>query len=207
MIEDGTVRVERVAVLQLLRQRTDCPEQLARITGVAPSTMEPIHDLSEVGLVLEEKLETSKRGRPKTLIGLNPRYGHIIGFELGASHVTGVVVDFTGRVLATKEAHLNVEGAPSQTLLCLEQIVTEFLETLNHTESKFLGIGLAIPSPYSPENSSEMNTGLYPAWSEFSLTEYLGDKFRVPVILENDANTERLRGGGAYPSCVDDGLH
>lgn len=183
-----------LVVLQLLRQRDRLSRsELARITGVAPSTMGSlIHDLSEVGLVFEEKLETSKRGRPKTLIGLNPHYGHIIGFELGASHVTGVVVDFTGQVLATKEAHLNVEGAPSQTLLCLEQIVTEFLETLNHTESKFLGIGLAIPSPYSPENSSEMNNGLYPAWSEFSLTEYLGDKFRVPVILENDANTGAL---------------
>ena len=99
-IEDGTsVRVgNALVVLQLLRQRDRLSRsELARITGVAPSTMGSlIHDLSEVGLVFEEKLETSKRGRPKTLIGLNPRYGHIIGFELGASHVTGVVVDFIG---------------------------------------------------------------------------------------------------------------
>ena len=37
-----------------------------------------------------------------------------------------------------------------------------------------------------------MNTGLYPAWAEFSLTQYLGDEFNVPVILENDANTGAL---------------
>ena len=69
-IEDGTsVRVgNALVVLQLLRQRDRLSRsELARITGVAPSTMGSlIHDLSEVGLVFEEKLETSKRGRPKT---------------------------------------------------------------------------------------------------------------------------------------------
>lgn len=195
-IEDGTsVRVgNALVVLQLLRQRDRLSRsELAQITGVAPSTMGSlIHDLSEVGFIFEEKLETSKRGRPKTLIGLNPSYGHIIGFELGASHVTAVVVDFTGRVLATKDAHLNVEDEPKETLQCLEHIVNVFLAELNSTDSKFLGIGLAIPSPYAADSSSEMNTGLYPAWTDFSLTEFLTRKYDVPVILENDANTGAL---------------
>ena len=195
-IEDGTsLRVgNALVVLQLLRQRDRLSRsELARITGVAPSTMGSlIHDLSEVGLVFEEKLETSKRGRPKTLIGLNPNYGHIIGFELGASHITAVVVDFTGCVLATKSAHLNVENEPKETLDSLERLVDLFLAELEPTSSKFLGIGLAIPSPYVPESSSEMNTGLYPAWAEFSLTDFLHGKYQVPVILENDANTGAL---------------
>ena len=119
-VEVGTsVRAENaLVVLQVLRQKPGLSRgNLAKITGLAPSTIGAlIHDLLEMGLICESKNDAHKRGRPSVSLRINPDYGYVIGFELGASHISLVTVNLTGRILHEQSRPFDVEGGPQATL-------------------------------------------------------------------------------------------
>ena len=75
------------------RERHISRADIARVTGLSPSTVSAIvAGLQQAGLVRETGAGLSRGGRRPTMIGFCDDVFALVGVEIGASHVTVVVI-------------------------------------------------------------------------------------------------------------------
>ncbi|MDD9205745.1 ROK family protein [Georgenia sp. 10Sc9-8] len=169
---------------------------LARRTGLSKSTVSAVAAaLVAAGTVHEtgEALSTSPggRGRPGTLLALDPGRGEVVGIEFGASHVRARVVDAGhGRGRGAVRRLTPAVGAADALDAALD-LVREL--TGGPGAAPLLGVGLALalglgpagmPGPTAPTGPRGMRQG----WEELDLPVALADALGVPVVADNDAN-------------------
>lgn len=96
-------RRHELLVLTTLAERGPCSRrELEDATGLSRTTMSTIvADLVRRRAVVDDVLRpASSRGRPTTLIKLNPRAASAVGMELGRGHISVAMVDIGRTVLA-----------------------------------------------------------------------------------------------------------
>src|SRR5512146_2808434 len=89
------------AVLRLIYDEAPVSRaQLAPKTGLNKSTISSlVEDLLERRLIHETGINSAGKGRPATLLEINPEAGAVVAVELGVDFVSGALVDFPGRIL------------------------------------------------------------------------------------------------------------
>src|SRR5215467_7418997 len=89
-------------VFQIIATRGSLsPAELARTTGVSPSTLqENLRRLQKKGLVVARAKESiSGTARSKSVrISINPAHGYLVGIDMGASHLHFALTDFAGGI-------------------------------------------------------------------------------------------------------------
>lgn len=172
---------------------------LARLTGLSRATVSDIvSELLATGAVTESEVAPSSGGRPPIRLRFEDGWRHLVGVELGASHVSGVRTDLRGRALAEFRVDLDVAADPDGTLAALLEGVERLLA--HAPEVPVLGLGLGVPSPVRAATGGRLAPHLFPRWHEVDLIERLGAASGLPVRLDNDANlgalAEHWWGGG-----------
>jgi predicted NBD/HSP70 family sugar kinase len=176
--------------------------EISRRTGLSPSTVSIIVTaLSASGLVREVGTGASQRGRRPTLLSFCDDVFFIVGVEIGIRHVSVVLTNLRGRVQAFRtERHEMRQGAET-TLALVRELVEKCLADKRVSKRRLLGVGVALPSPVNPEHPGLLSELLYPAWAGVDVRERLSKGYRVPVMVDNDANlgavAERWWGIGA----------
>src|SRR5580765_5177563 len=94
-------RFKRNSLLQALhRCGVSSRLQLARELSISNSRVcDLIEGMVEEGLMLEEQVGEQRRGRRGVGVRLNPRYGHLLGFDMEAKRLRLVVTDFAGQIV------------------------------------------------------------------------------------------------------------
>jgi predicted NBD/HSP70 family sugar kinase len=190
-------------VLRLLwRERQISRADIARLTGLSPSTVSAIvTELEEAGLVREIGAGTSRGGRRPVLVGFRDDAYALVGVELGATHVSAVLTDLRGNVRAFRDTHVAVREDPKAALATARSLIDAVLTSERVSRKRVVGIGVAVPSPVHPERPGKLSTLILPAWADFDVQETLADAFDLPVLVDNDANlgalSERFWGAGA----------
>ncbi|MDN3202912.1 ROK family protein [Algoriphagus sediminis] len=105
----------------------------------------------------------------------------ILGIDIGGTGiVAGVLVD----------GHLEeVRSIPTPANESQEVVlnaIAEFIEGFMHHD--LLGIGIGIPGLVDVENGIVLNLSNIPAFQHVHLREFLENRFRKPVFINNDAN-------------------
>ena len=127
---------------------------LARRTGLSRATVSDIvGGFLLTGAVGEYEAAPSSGGRPPIRLRFENGWRHIIGVELGASHVSGVRTDLRGRVLASFQHPQDVAGNPTATLAAIDAGIRGLLAY--DASVPVLGIGLGVPSPL-PDQRPQM---------------------------------------------------
>jgi predicted NBD/HSP70 family sugar kinase len=76
--------------------------ELSGLTGLSAGTVSNVTgDLVEEGLVIEAGLVESDGGRPRVLLRVDPRYGHVIGVDVGETRVKVELFDLAMTPLST----------------------------------------------------------------------------------------------------------
>lgn len=170
---------------------------LARRTGLPKSTISGVTAaLVSAGTLLETGTASSTgpatagrgRGRPGTLLALDPRRGEVVGVEYGASHVRARVVDAghgrgPGGVRRLRPAY-GAEEALEATLGLVDEL------TARPDAAPLLGVGLAVALGLGPVRTpaSARQRGMRQGWADLDLPAALTDALGVPVVADNDAN-------------------
>ncbi|HTX91024.1 MAG TPA: ROK family protein [Anaerolineales bacterium] len=172
--------------------------ELARQIGLTRAAMTQIvNDLLASGTIHEIESSNSKSGRPPIILEINPQGGHIVGIDIGATHVNLVVTDFSGRVLDEVEIPFNVKEPPIQ---CLDQVDRLFRETLAKMNLKLddiEAIGVGVPGPVDTKAGMVIAPPIMPGWDRFPIRETLEKRWGCPIALANDAELGAL-GEWAY---------
>lgn len=159
--------------------------EIARQLELYRSTVSNIiNTLIDNGIVFEEREGDSmpQGGRKPICLGLNERFGCVVGLELQPAGYHAVIVNVHGAVLYSEEGEL-----PSSPFPELLEFVLDGLEgPLRETGSPLLCICVGMPGII------DYATGVVVRSDPFRLqnakfTERLSARYHVPVMFENDA--------------------
>jgi glucokinase-like ROK family protein len=150
-----------------------------------------VNDLLAEGMIRAYSRQTDGAGRPKEILGINGDFGRYAGIDLGGTHLSGVIVDFAGQRITSKDIEVH-NGMEPDTLmkLCIHLMENMFKETGFH-EYDLSGIGISCPGtidfirgPVSIDN--------FPKWQNIPIQEMFQEQYHLPVYIDNDSHLMAL---------------
>ena len=188
------------AALDLIRfsatglSRTDIADKMG-LTRAAVSLI--VNDLLENKIILEAESRSAPSGRPPVVLEINPERGLVGAIDMGATHVSIALADFTARILQETEFPFDIKDGPK---VCLEQAnqnLLKLLESQGLTLSKLSAVGVGVPGPVITESGMVVAPPIMPGWDRYPILAILKEMWGCPVTLNNDAELGAL-GEWAY---------
>jgi glucokinase-like ROK family protein len=189
-------------VLQLIwREEEISRAEIARRKALSRSTVSQIvEELLDLGLVQEVGAGESQGGRRPIVLQFDDDAGAILGVDLGATHVAVTLTNLRGQVLAWEHEKHPVRDDPPGALALVNRLAEACMASWGGRKRLLLGVGMAVPSPVDPARPDHLNDVVVPTWKGVNVAEGLRKRFRVPVLIDNDANmgalAERWWGAG-----------
>lgn len=176
------------AVVDLIRftsggvSRIELSRQL-NLTRAAITTI--VADLQASGLVREVESHYPSGRRP---IGLeiNPDRGYVVGIDMGATHVTILITDFSARVIRELDEPMEIIAGPAVCLPRVEALVHQILADAGLSIKDVSAIGAGVPGPVVA-GVGVSGPPIMPGWDGYMIRDDLEKRFGVPVSLSNDA--------------------
>jgi glucokinase len=123
------------------------------------------------------------------------RDGVVIGVDIGGTKVAAGLVDPRGEILfQDRNPMVSNEGAAAGLASVIKAIETAWAQavTAAGAHRPILGVGICSPGPLDPKTGVVINPPNLPCWRNFPLAAQIGQIYRVPVRVDNDANAAGL---------------
>ena len=188
------------AALDLIRftgvglSRTDLADQMG-LTRAAVSLI--VNDLLESQVVREAESRSAPSGRPPIVLEINPNRGLVGAVDMGATHLSISLADFTARIHKETEFPFDIKNGPK---VCIEQAdngLRAMLNELGLSVSDLSAVGVGVPGPVITEEGMVLAPPIMPGWDHFPIRKTLEKLWKCPVTLNNDAELGAL-GEWAY---------
>jgi glucokinase-like ROK family protein len=180
-------------VLRLIHQEAPISRaQLAVRAGLNKSTISSlVDDLLDRRLIHETGINSAGKGRPATLLEINPKAGWILGAELGVDFVAVVLTDFVGNILWRKQVGTDPAESLEKTLDQTLALVGEAVGFCRERKFGILGLGLATPG------TVDLNEGVLIFapnlhWHNVPFRKIFSEATGLKVYVENDANAAAI---------------
>lgn len=171
------------------RSGTISRADIARETGLSATTVSLIvKALLESGFVRESGTGESRGGRPPILVEFNYTFRYLLGIDMGATHLTVVLMNLGGEVSARRHQDYDVTHNPAGTVATMLELVEDTLTSAGQSLDTVLGLGIAVPAPLEGEHLDRPSTVVLPEWEGFDLIVPLQSALCLPIAVENDAN-------------------
>src|SRR3989344_3010483 len=108
----------------------------------------------------------------------------IIGIDVGGTKIRGVLVDLNGKILEEKE--IVTYKNHKKDLDSLIGLIERF------NSKAVIGIGVGVPGSLDLKRESIIGFSNLPGWENFKLKDFLKNKFKKRVEIENDVNCVAL---------------
>ncbi|NWB26044.1 ROK family transcriptional regulator [Pseudomonas gingeri] len=169
---------------------------LTRLTSLTAQTVSNIvTELQEEGVLLAHAAEKIGRGQPPVPLSINPQGGYSIGFHVEQHSIIGVLLDLLGDAQAQVTLAVSYPSFDDALPLLLDT-VRQFRAL--RPEGRFLGVGVALPGPFSVEGMTSVGPTAMSGWDDPLIPTRLHQAVGLPVLIENDATAatmgERLYG-------------
>src|SRR5580692_1643460 len=116
--------------------------------------------------------------------------GPYLGVDIGGTKVAVGVVDSEGKILAQSRAPMVANETADAGFNAVNHAIRSMMDTA--PAGKVQGIGICAPGPLDPKRGVVLNPPNVPCWRDFPLAERVGELYRVPVKVDNDANAAAL---------------
>lgn len=159
--------------------------ELSRATGLAPQTVSNIcRRLLERGLVAETGKSGGTRGKPRTILQLNPGGRYAVGVHLDPAVITCVLLDLSGAVVA--DARLTTPPAtdPDAVITVIAAAIEQLVAGVERT--LLLGVGIAAPGPVDLDRGTVVDPPNLAGWRRVPLRDAVRDATGLPVLLDKD---------------------
>lgn len=200
-----TVRAQNLSVVLNLIYEAGSISRAAIVRQTplsAPTVSSIVSELLGWGIVSEAGTGQSRGGRRPILIGFNYDFYHVLGVEMGATHITVIVTDLKGRILAGHTDPFEVVGNPVEAVEKIRTMAIDMMAACDAVPSDFMGMGITIPAALDGENLQQVCTLFMPDWHGFDLIGTLAGYFEMPILIDNDANAgaiaEKWLGHGRF---------
>ncbi len=177
--------------------------EIARHTELTVQTISNlVKELIASGLVYEAERRQEGRGAPSTTLALNPTGAYAIGLDLDRDHLTGVLVDLSGKVRQREHVELDFP-TPGEALNLLVDTAEALMQREGLARESVWGVGIGIPGPMVQGDEGKdyvVNPKAFPGWHRVPLATWARERLGLPVYLENNGTAaaigERWYGAG-----------
>ncbi|WP_395606535.1 ROK family protein [Pseudomonas sp. B22129] len=187
----------RRVILEAIRQNGRLTRaDLTRLTSLTAQTISNIvTELQEEGALLAHAAEKGGRGQPPVPLSLNPDGGYSIGIHVEQHRIIGVLLDLLGQTVAQVTLTVSYPTFEQALPLILDSVKSFRGQ---RPEGRFLGVGIALPGPFSVEGMTAVGPTAMSGWDAADIPLRLQQAIGLPVLIENDATAaamgERLYG-------------
>ena len=162
---------------------------LVRQTWLSATTVSAlVNVLLDSGFVYESGIGESSGGRPPILLQFDYEFRHVLGVDLGATHITAIAMDLQGRVVAQEFRMFDVMGDPVGATDAILDLTGRVMGRANLDSDAILGMGIAGPTPLEGEDLDQLSSVILPLWEGYDLMAKVRGVLGFPVHLDNDAN-------------------
>ena len=178
------------AMLRLIRDGSATTRaELAEATGLARSTVSArVAELLARRYVVEVGEAPSSGGRPAVVLAFNAAAGAVLAADLGATHSRLAVTDFAGTPLVERSVELDITTGPEVVFDWLGKRFAELLAEAGVAQRDVRGMGIGLPGPVEHATGRPVNPPLMPGWDGVRVGDRMSDRFRIPVLVDNDVN-------------------
>ena len=113
----------------------------------------------------------------------------IAGIDIGGTKIAIAMETLGGEKIAERRLPTQVETGAYAIIETVFRTITEMLEE-NRVE--LVSVGIGCPSPLDLEKGAVMSPSNLRDWDNFPIVKLFHERFHVPVLLDNDANTAAL---------------
>jgi predicted NBD/HSP70 family sugar kinase len=165
-------------------------QEVGALAGLSPATVSNlVAALESEGVVAEVGLEDSNGGRPRGLLQVNPKYGYVIGVDVGETAFLVELFDFGLRMRArhssvTDMTVLDPQDAVSHIVEGIESVIGESGVALG----EILGVGVAVPGLVEHREDAVVH-GQSVGWDAVPLEAMLRRRVDLPILVDNGAKT------------------
>lgn len=164
---------------------------LARITGLtAPAIANITRRLTDDGLIEEAGQRRGGRGQPPTNLRVRRDACYSVGINIDRDHVTLVIVDFAGEVLARKSIEIDF-ALPDDVRALYRKSIKPMLRAAKVDSAKLVGLGVAMPDDLGSVSLPGRPAG-YSAWEGLDVGTLFAEPLPLQVFVENDAAAAAL---------------
>src|SRR6185437_9147932 len=167
--------------------------QLARELRISNSRVcDLIDGMVAERLLREEQIGEQRRGRGGVEVRLNPRFGHLLGFDMEAKRLRLVVTDFAGEVVWQRRKNLRPQRGRQA---FVDQILTFIMDAMAEVKPKFprlMGIGLAASGVIDPQRGIILHYDFVPEAANLPLRDLIHDKVGLPCVMVNNIRAMTL---------------
>ncbi|UED83258.1 ROK family transcriptional regulator [Streptomyces profundus] len=166
---------------------------IARLTGLARSTVSQRVDALIAHGLLDEPTETGAGGRRLSRrLRLRTRDQLVLGVGLGATHGRVSLLDVAGAELATGEEPLRVAEGPEGVLGRVACLAHELLDAVGQPPTALRAIGVGLPGPVEFRTGQPVDPPIMPGWHRFPVPAFLTDRLGATTLVDNDVNLMAL---------------
>ena len=188
------------AALDLVRfsgiglSRTDLAEKMG-LTRAAVSLI--VNDLLASQTIQEAESRSAPSGRPPIVLEINPNRGLVGAVDMGATHMSIAIADFTARIHQESNYSFDIKDGPETCIEQADQNLRKMLSKLGISIETLLAVGVGVPGPVITEAGMVSAPPIMSGWDHFPIRETLEKLWKCPVTLNNDAELGAL-GEWAY---------
>lgn len=188
----------RERVVELLRTRGALTRaDLARLLNISRATVSTVvSGLHSDGLLVESDRATGgvhqRRGRPGSLLTLNPAAGAVVGIDFGHTHVRVIVADLAHQVLTEQIQVLERDHDARHALRTAVSLTEQALAAAEVDRAKVIGAGVGLPGPVNTLTGAVGSSSIGPSWVGLHPADDLAALLGLPVIVENVGNLGAL---------------
>ncbi|GAA4011210.1 ROK family transcriptional regulator [Allokutzneria multivorans] len=182
--------INSVAVLSALRSASPATlAELSASTGLSRPTVEAaMEDLIAQGWAAELAAAAGRRvGRPARRYHFRADSGYVLGFDVGAHRVIGVLADLNGEQVHTHEAQVDPQLEADPRIAVVRSVATKCLSRGKVDRSLLMAAGVSVPGIVAPDGTVTLSTVL-PGWNGVQIARRLEKSFSCKVLVDNDAN-------------------
>lgn len=110
---------------------------------------------------------------------------YAIGIDLGGTNVRAGLVNRRGKIVDYRMDKVGDVRTPKQMLKLMEKLVVPLKEKGG---KRIIGIGCGFPGVVDVRTGIIGRAPHYPTWKQVPFRRMLAQKFKLPVVLDNDAN-------------------
>ncbi len=179
-------------VLKLVRANPGISRaDIVRMTGLtAPTVSRITNSLIEKNVLTERKIDLNSVGRKPFGLYFNNSAFNIVGIDFSYLHITGALIDLSGRIVKKKILRVNSREFGKDDLKKVVEIV-RFLFS-QKGDAQILGIGFASPGMIDHKNGILMRIPHFPKLKNVPVKKILEEEFGVHTNVVNDANAEAV---------------
>lgn len=185
MGDKNTLYKRRIIKQLYFSQTLSCSDLSTLIHTSLPLTTKMVNELLKEKVIIETGYAPSTGGRRPLVYSLRPDFMYVVAVAMDQLFTRIVIMDMNKRfVTEIEKIELHLTRNP-QALDALTEKIEDHIRRSGIDKGKFAGIGIGMPG--FVDSKKGINYSFLESGNK-SITQFIGDKLGIPVLVENDSS-------------------